>query len=177
MSRRILNEIDKKPAAIEKDLDALFFRAVFLRWQGRCIRCGAEPRRIRKVRIDRISKAETVYEQLQNLTPHHFFCRSYWGTRWEPKNGFLLCYACHIRWAQTRHEEFRDKVLLLLGQDGFDRLKYQAYNGSKPDPFAMKHYLLEKIALYESTISSAAVEVPKFAKLLRNVPRGDIANA
>lgn len=172
MSRRILNAIDKKPAAIEKELDAIFFRAVFLRWGGRCIRCGAEPRRIQKVRIDKVSKIETAYEQLQNLTPHHFFCRSYWGTRWEPKNGFLLCYMCHIKWAQTRHEEFRDKVIQMIGQEAFDRLKYQAYNGSKPDPFAMKHYLLQKIELFESTISSAVVEAPHLGRILKEVPRG-----
>jgi len=143
----------------EKELDGLFFRAVFLRWGGKCIRCGAEP----KVIVDR----KGVIRE-QNLTPHHFFCRSYPGTKWEPDNGFLLCYPCHIKWAQVRHEEFRDFIIERIGNDSFQKLKYQAYNGTRPDLFAMKFYLTRKIELYESTISSAAIEVPKSAMILRN---------
>lgn len=104
------------------------------------MRCGAAPRK-----IDRVSKKGKAFSQTQALTPHHFFCRSYWGTRWDPDNGFLLCYPCHTKWAQTRHEEFRDFVLTKIGEAAFAKLKMRAYNGSKPEPELVRIGLTEQL--------------------------------
>ena len=133
---RVLRGIDVPRAKLHRELDALFFLVVSWKYGDRCIRCGTPPKEI-------VTKAGVT--RIQALTPHHFFCRSYWGTRWEPDNGFLLCYPCHIKWAQTRHEEFRDLVISKIGEAKFGKLKYQAYNGGKPDPTLVRIHLKERL--------------------------------
>lgn len=137
---RALRGITGSRARLHKELDALFFEIVSWKYGNRCMRCHAAPRV-----LDKVSKKGKVYQQKQALTPHHFFCRSYWGTRWEPDNGFLLCYRCHVSWAQTRHEEFRDFILTKIGEARFAKLKMQAYNGTKPDPELVRIGLMDQL--------------------------------
>lgn len=136
MGRRFSIPGDRKPGEVRKELDRLFFRAVSERDKGICQKCGAAPRVIEKV-----STKGKSFKQTQALNPHHIFSRAYPGTKWEPENGVLLCMPCHLRWASVKFEEFRDWIISRIGERAYLRLKYQAYNGTAPDKYAMKIYL------------------------------------
>jgi len=144
MGRRFTVAGEFKPGEEVKILDRLFFSAVSARDEGRCQKCGEESRV-----IDRVSKKGKVFKQTMALNPHHIFSRVYPGTKWEPANGVLLCVTCHIRWASVKFEEFRDWIIGRMGVEAYVKLKYQAYNGTAPDKFAMRIYLERFIARFE----------------------------
>jgi len=64
---------------------------------------------------------------------HHIFSRRYQAVRYEVNNGVSLCYPCHIYWAHSEHEKFRDFILGWMGEQKFNLLKLLAYEGKKPD--------------------------------------------
>jgi hypothetical protein len=144
MGKRFTIPGDRKPGEVVKDLDRLFFRAVLVRDGGVCQKCGAAERVIEKV-----SKKGKPFKRRVALNPHHIFSRAYPGTKWDPANGVLLCVTCHLRWASVKFEEFRDWIIERMGEGAYTRLKYQAYNGTTPDKFAMKMYLEQVLARYE----------------------------
>lgn len=71
---------------------------------------------------------------------HHVFSRVYRsdGLRWDQRNLVNLCYACHIHWAEVRHEEFRDWYISRVGQRTWNAIKQMAYSGRKLTPTEME---------------------------------------
>lgn len=57
------------------------------------------------------------------LNAHHIFSRRYMSTRWDLVNGVTLCRGCHLFYAHQKYEEFRDKIIEIIGTEEFLRLK------------------------------------------------------
>jgi hypothetical protein len=57
---------------------------------------------------------------------HHIFSRRHKATRWDPQNGILLCFYCHIRLAHEDPEIFREFLLRWFPPGQFEKLKMRA---------------------------------------------------
>ena len=99
---------------IRKSLDKLWSENIRFR-DKKCIHCGSTFR----------------------IAAHHIFSRRYSSVRWDLDNGVSLCYPCHIHWAHSKYEEFRDWVIELIG-DKYEDLKRRAYEIKKFSPTELK---------------------------------------
>ena len=98
----------KKRMALTKKADALFGKIV--RAPGVCAECGST-------------------EVIQCA---HGRSRRYYATRWDERNAFSLCRACHMRYTHNPllwEEWLRDK----WGDALYDELWQLALRGPKPD--------------------------------------------
>ena len=83
---------------IEKELDSLWRRYILLR-DKKCKVCGKGI----------------------NLQAHHIFSRKHKSTRWDVENGIALCSGHHL-FAHQEPEEFRRKVISLVGEQKYEEL-------------------------------------------------------
>jgi len=68
------------------------------------------------------------YRSCKNVgtAAHHIFSRRHKATRWDPENGILLCFYCHIRIAHEDPEIFRDFLMGRFPPGRFEKLKMRA---------------------------------------------------
>lgn len=59
---------------------------------------------------------------------HHILSRRHYGSRWLVSNGLFLCSGCHLFIAHRDYEKFRQRVIELLGEEEFERIKAIAYS-------------------------------------------------
>jgi hypothetical protein len=85
---------------LNKTIDKLWSEYVRKR-DGKCIICGST----------------------NHIQAHHIFSRRYMSLRYNVDNGVTLCFAHHHHLAHSLYEEFRDKIISILGQETYDRLK------------------------------------------------------
>lgn len=76
-----------------------------------------------------------------SLNAHHIFSRSYMNTRWDVDNGVTLCFRCHLYGAHQKYEEFRDKIIELIGSEAFDKLKLKSKEIKKWDKEELQELL------------------------------------
>ena len=106
--RKMDKEVEKKTKKITKkklkvsDLDKIWSKLVRDR-DGTCVHCGRFP-----------------------VQAHHIFGRGYKSTRWNLDNGISLCYKCHMFWAHSKYEEFRDWIIETIGEEKYLSLKEQS---------------------------------------------------
>ncbi len=97
MSQRTIQKLKKKS-------DLLWSQVVRARDRARCqIRgCGRSP-----------------------AFAHHIFSRWHLATRWDPLNGFTICWGHHKK-GHVDHEWLRDEIIAVIGQEIFDVIKDRA---------------------------------------------------
>jgi hypothetical protein len=54
---------------------------------------------------------------------HHIISRNHLATRWELDDGISMCWGHHKRFHGDSSEDMRDKVIAVVGQERFDRMK------------------------------------------------------
>ena len=94
-----------KYKAIIKKLDTLWSKAVRLRDNFTCQRCG---------------------RQHKHVQAAHIFSRNNKSVRWDIDNGITLCHYCHIYWAHREPVEFTKWVIDRLGEEKFNELEKKA---------------------------------------------------
>ncbi len=101
----------KKPPSDEQVLDELARNICWITHDYTCAKCGRRP--------------------IKNA--HHAFSRSYRGdgVRWDQRNLVNFCYACHIHWAEVKHEEFRMWFIEKYGKKRWETIKTMALQGRK----------------------------------------------
>lgn len=82
----------------------------------------------------------------------HYFGRGIWSTRFNPLNCIALCQECHELWEHEKNGVYRDFMIMWLGEEEFNLLKYRAEE--------------VKITPYEA--------ITKLMELCRNLPDNDI---
>jgi hypothetical protein len=96
------------------------------------------------------------------LDAHHIFSRTNRSTRWDTKNGILLCYYCHNFRIGKDHEGLRSRVIVKLGYKEYKKL----YKRSQELATAIDYEYWEKLLLKE--LESLRVAIPKRPK---NLPK------
>ncbi len=86
-----------------KICDTLASQIIRVRDKGKCRKCGSSTN-----------------------SCHHLFSRRYLNTRWDEENLMLLCYPCHLFYAHSRIEEFRDWIIAWMGEVKYMLLKKKA---------------------------------------------------
>lgn len=101
----------KSKPSTEAILDELARKICWILADYTCARCGRKPTK----------------------NAHHAFSRNYRGdgVRWDQRNLVNLCYACHIHWAEIKHEEFRDWFIGRYGRRRWETIKTMAFQGRK----------------------------------------------
>ena len=79
----------------------LWQQIVKLRAGGKCEYCGKTPKK---------------------LDAHHFFHRSYARLKYNPDNGFALCYGHHRGYAHRLPQDFIEWAILQRGPEWYERL-------------------------------------------------------
>ena len=88
---------------IEDKLDRLWSKKIHLIWNEKCAMCGCA----------------------YNLSPHHGIVkRKYKSTRWDIRNGFLLCIN-HHGLAEQNPDFFKAWVIKRIGEKLFDIIRLQ----------------------------------------------------
>jgi hypothetical protein len=106
--------VKRKKNAQNKLLDDLWSKAVKILGNNKCVHCGAS----------------------DGLNSHHIIGRRNFATRWEVKNGVVLCSKCHVFSSKfSAHQtplSFTRFIIHLKGQEWYDQLEAQC-NEIKPD--------------------------------------------
>lgn len=68
---------------------------------------------------------------------HHYFTRSRRSTRWDMRNGVLLCWRCH-KYAHNHRKSFREQM---LNETDLIELERKANTPAKLDYDEVKKYL------------------------------------
>ena len=85
------------------------------------------------------------------LQAHHIRSVSHLSTRYDLQNGLCVCSRDHCQ-QKFRPESFQDKVISVIGEQGYQRLKQKSLViVSDPiDLIEMKDFLKRKLAEFES---------------------------
>ena len=102
-------KINKK--LIEKNLDDMWSKAVKVRDNNKCVRCGGN----------------------YGMQSHHIFSRRHKATRWDIDNGVALCTGCHIFYAHRDVGGFCSWYMDKFGKEQFFRLDQLSKVTFKPD--------------------------------------------
>jgi 5-methylcytosine-specific restriction endonuclease McrA len=87
-----------------KDLDDLAKNIVRVRDRFTCQKCGRKD--VKSV--------------------HHIFSVKYANVRFDTRNLIVLCFPCHLYYAHTKPEQFRDLIIKRIGLKEFEALKARA---------------------------------------------------
>lgn len=128
--KKAIMGVKRSLKTLEKDTTALWRKAVWLDWGGKCALCG---------------------KATNDHNAHHYFTKGvHAALRYEPHCGILMDYGCHIGKVHRggEIEDARDLLVNKIGNELFERLKQKSHDIQKWDEDALllaKHYLIEYI--------------------------------
>jgi hypothetical protein len=99
------------------------------------------------------------------MDAHHIFSRDDKSTRWETKNGILLCYYCHQHRLTKRPEDFRKFIIIRMSFESYNQLYEQSKNILYDIPFE----IIEQVLLQE--MESLKIPAPKKPKRLLSLTK------
>lgn len=107
---------------------------------------------------NRDDRCQWCGKQDGKLDAHHIFGRTNKSTRWDTKNGILLCFYCHHYRIEKDHEGLRANNIVRLGLKEYNKL----WKRSQQPLYTIDYEMWERELIKE--LESLKVSIPKRPK-------------